>query len=248
MITAVLLYSRLAENYFDIEAVSRNFPGELGNLRSYLRSNQVTDVIDVGCGSGEHAGGLQRLGFHVEGLDSSIEMVQVARERFGHARFHQGDMKTYRSERIFDAALCLFGSFDYLLADTDVRVCLSNLHGMIRPRGVFILEVWNADPLRQIVRKPMTPVSEVRSRGKRIARDRGFARISDNPFLVQVNYMYHLEGEELPDKHTMRAYRSREIVEFVEQAGFRVELIASGLGGAAFTSRSNRIVLFMRSA
>ena len=244
----MILYSTLAEHYFDIEAAGRDMRGEIESLRGALRRREARDIIDLGCGSGEHVDALRKHRFRVEGLDIAPEMIEVARNRFPDCIFHQGDMRDFHGDRIYDAAVCLFGSFDYILENEDVEKSLKNIRELLRPEGLFILEVWNAVPLYKITRRALTPVVEVRSQGRVIGRDRGFVLMQPRPTLVQVNYVYHMGGRELSDRHIMRAYEVDEITDFAEEAGFTVETVASGLDGLEYSPRRNRIVLFLRSS
>jgi len=242
-----LLYQELAEHYFNIEAVGRSFDEEITDINNCLKEINAADIIDFGCGTGEHADALNKIGYRVDGLDSSETMVSIARERFKNCTFINGDMCSYKSERLYDAALCLFGSFNYLISDDDVRSALRGACSAIRPDGIFILEIWNASPLLQILHSPMNPVSTVHSFGKKISRDRGFVLLGTSPSLVQVNYVYYIDETEVKDRHIMRIYRTEEITDLVKESGFRVEKVTSQINGSAYFPDGNRLVLQLRA-
>ena len=48
-------------------------------------------VLDLGCGNGALTKKLQELGFQVQGLDASSEMLHVARQNYPDIRFEKGD-------------------------------------------------------------------------------------------------------------------------------------------------------------
>jgi len=242
----VLLYSRLARHYFDIENSGRDFQDELRYLCRLLKKEGVRSVIDIGCGTGEHVDELCRRGLKAEGLDFSEEMLDTARERFPDRKFHLGDMKSFRVGKKYDSGISVFGSFDYLLEDEDVIEALKNIHKILLPNAIFLLEVWNAEPLVRIVNKPLSPVSSTYSRGKKITRDRGFALVSERPCIVNVNYVYYVSGEELSDKHKMRAFYFDEIQGLVQSAGFFAEEISSERNGTLNRETGNRFLLSLR--
>ena len=48
-------------------------------------------VLDLGCGNGALTKKLQELGFQVQGMDASSEMLHVARQNYPDIRFEKGD-------------------------------------------------------------------------------------------------------------------------------------------------------------
>ena len=59
------------------------FAEDLANEQVRALSHVQGRVLDVGCGPGRHLLWLQKRGFEVTGIDSSVGAVQVARERGG---------------------------------------------------------------------------------------------------------------------------------------------------------------------
>ena len=243
----MLLYSRLARHYFDIEAPGRNLQEEIRSLMDSFRREDAVELLDLGCGTGEHVNALCSEGFEVDGIDSSVQMVRVAQERFPERNFMHLDMLSMEPEKIYDGAFCIFGSFNYFLNDSDALAALSRVKRLLKPGGLFILEIWNATPIGRIRTRPISPVAQLRSQGKHISRSRGFVLLQKTPCLVQVNYVYFMAGEEMKDRHIMRAYLPREIIALVGRAGFRVEGFSSGLSGVVYNEQSNRLVLFLKA-
>lgn len=62
-------------------------------------------VVDVGCGSGEHAGLLSGRGFEVTGVDADAAMLRRAQERYPDVRFLAADVQTLDLGETFDAAI-----------------------------------------------------------------------------------------------------------------------------------------------
>jgi SAM-dependent methyltransferase len=102
-------------------------------------------VLDAGCGSGRYAHELARAGYRVTGVDRSPELIEVARERSGAARFEVADLRTWAAPEPFDAALCR-GVLNDLISDEDRRGAVAGLRRALRPGGVLIADVrdWGA--------------------------------------------------------------------------------------------------------
>jgi SAM-dependent methyltransferase len=75
-------------------------------------------VLDLACGSGDHARRLGRQGLEVVGVDIAPSLIaycqqKAAEEGLATVRFEQGDMRQLAYEGEFDAILLLSGSFGF---------------------------------------------------------------------------------------------------------------------------------------
>ena len=98
-------------------------------------------ILDVGCGTGMHLASLARMGFDVEGVELSAAMLAVAAERVG-APLHQGDMRTFRLDRRFDAVVCLFSAIGYMTTLDDMAAALRTMGDHLVDGGVLVVEPW----------------------------------------------------------------------------------------------------------
>ena len=113
-------------------------------------------VLDLACGSGEHAVRLAKRGLEVVGVDIAPSLVTHCRERSvvegtETARFEQGDMRELDFEGAFDAVLLLSGSFGFYDDETNEDV-LARMARALRPGGQVLIDVF--DPTRMVVRPP----------------------------------------------------------------------------------------------
>ena len=92
-------HSYAALGWVSLENQQRRFDTLAG-----VDSLDGASVLDVGCGLGDFCGYLaQRVGgFDYTGLDLSAPMIQRASERHPSARFIQGDILSFRTDRRFD--------------------------------------------------------------------------------------------------------------------------------------------------
>ena len=113
-------------------------------------------VLDLACGSGEHAVRLAKRGLEVAGVDIAPSLVAHCRERAAvegaeTASFGQGDMRELDYDGEFDAVLLLSGSFGFYDDETNEDV-LARMARALRPGGQVLIDVF--DPTRMVVRPP----------------------------------------------------------------------------------------------
>ncbi|MCC6275518.1 MAG: SAM-dependent methyltransferase, partial [Leptospiraceae bacterium] len=110
--------------------------------------------------------------------------------------------------------------------------------------GIAIFEIWNADPIRRIKRKPITNVASLKSGQVQIKRHRGFRLTrSDASTVVDVNYIYTLDKRELKDKHTMRVFFWNEIKAKLEDFKFEVLNVYGNYKMDKFKSNGGKILI-----
>ncbi|EQA44344.1 methyltransferase domain protein [Leptospira broomii serovar Hurstbridge str. 5399] len=241
------LYSELAEYYFDIEKNTRKFDLETQFLDRLFRKHRIRNILDLGCGTGEHVTHFQGLGYKPKGVDSSVRMIEVAKKRYSHCRFEVGSMQTYKAAEQLDGIISLFGSFNYLLSNEEVEAALKHLEQNLKPAGIAVLEVWNAEPLRKIKRKAIAPVSQTKARNTIIQRNRGFRLVrADQATVVEVNYIYNLNSKEIKDKHLMRAYFLTEFQRMVSKHRMEILNVYSNYSEVKFRSNASRMILVLK--
>jgi trans-aconitate methyltransferase len=92
------MFSASAEFYDLIYSTFKDYTGETGQIGSLLRrrSPQSHTVLDVVCGTGEHARLLAAQGFMVDGLDVDPAFVTIARQKYPAGQFFVADMSDFR--------------------------------------------------------------------------------------------------------------------------------------------------------
>src|SRR4051812_22164447 len=98
-------------------------------------------LVDFCCGVGELAKHLCAAGYEVTGLDSSAEMLRLARENAPRAEFVLCDVANARIEPSADAATCAFDSVNHLLLAEDLERFLASVHAALKPGGLFVFDV-----------------------------------------------------------------------------------------------------------
>src|SRR5437867_1827851 len=147
-------YGRFARYYDIIYHGLVNYEGDVNFLEAVFRRYRVKPrtILDLGCGTGNHDIPLARRGYRVTGLDQSSAMLSVARKKTAESRvrvrFVRADMRSFRFGKQFDAVLCMFGAFGYILPRRDVVRALRSVRAHLGPGGLFIFEFWQGSATR----------------------------------------------------------------------------------------------------
>lgn len=142
----------IASSYFESEQVVSHYFRE-GHRVGLWRSEEVLcnsllsendQILDLGCGTGRIAFGLEKLGFgNVQGADFSAGMIEGARqiaEGLGsQVDFRQADARDMPwADEAFDAIVFGFNGF-FMIPGNDQRIkALSEIYRVLKPGGIFI--------------------------------------------------------------------------------------------------------------
>lgn len=97
----------------------------------------ATTLLDMGCGGGKNALNLKRE-FDVTGVDLSFTMLEQAKNLNPECTFVQGDMRTCRLGRTFDAVL-MDDAISYMSCLTDLVAAFRIAHAHLNPGGVLVV-------------------------------------------------------------------------------------------------------------
>lgn len=104
-------------------------------IQQYTRRPAHT-LLDIGCGGGKNVLNLKRQ-FDVTGVDLSTTMLAQAQALNPECTFVQGDMRTLRLGRTFDAVL-MDDAISYMNCLGDFVAALRTAHAHLNPGGVLI--------------------------------------------------------------------------------------------------------------
>lgn len=207
-----------------------------------------SNILDIGCGTGEFAVRAVRAGHSVAGIDPSRAMLDIAEAKCsgaGVASFSQGTAATFKVVVMdnktgkFDAAMMMGGVLGYQGGNAECLAALGNVRQHLKPGSKIVLDVWNACAvLSQGVGERIKSV--VLPDGRRAVRAaRG--RLDHARSTCMVEYTLYIEGqsgsiEEAGEWHYMRYFLPTELELLLTSSGFKMESIAAlGRNGKATT-------------
>ncbi len=188
----------------------------------------VHSLLDLGCGTGNHALPLAKRGYTVVGVDRSVDMLESARKKAanqnidGRARFYQGDVRNFQLDQVFDASLMMFAVLGYQLENADVLAALRTARKHMRSGGLFLFDVWYGPAvLRQGPSDRIKSIPIEKGRILRVAS----GQLDVQHHLCSVSYhLWRMEGDRLQgeteETHLMRFFFPLELNLFLECCDF----------------------------
>lgn len=217
-------YRRSAAVY-DVLFRNKDYRKSSRTLVQILRrvTPEARTLLDVGCGTGRHLAHL-RDRFDVEGLDSSRQMLAIARKRCPGVRFHRGSLVAFNLTRRFDVITCLFGAIAYAKTLASLRNATRSLVRHLQPGGVLVVEPWISPERFAAGRLVFDRVDDADLKVARmyVTKRRGAVSVFDSQYLVATgNGVAHFTERQELGLFTDRQYRAA-----FHQAGLRV--VATG--------------------
>lgn len=128
---------------YDLEHAS--YDEDLAFYANLARTCELP-VLELGAGTGRVALHLARAGFRVTGIDSSPEMLAIAKAKVEpglrrRLRFVEADMRDFRLKERFDLVICAYGTFQHLHSTEEQRSCLRAVARHLAPGGLFAVAV-----------------------------------------------------------------------------------------------------------
>ena len=97
-----------------------------------------SQVLDLGCGNGALTKKLKELGFQVQGMDASSEMLHVARKNYPDIRFEKGDATQFTLQDPVDV---IFSNAVFHWIDAEKQDALAaHIASALKPGGTLVCE------------------------------------------------------------------------------------------------------------
>lgn len=133
-------------------------------LIKVLRSYKITKgiVLDLGCGTGTLTQMLQKAGYDMIGIDNSVEMLQIAVEKWknekelqaadsGDILYLQQDMREFELYGTVAAIISVCDSLNYLLKPEELVQTFSLVNNYLDEDGIFIFDFNTVYKYREII-------------------------------------------------------------------------------------------------
>ncbi len=200
---------------------AKDYEGEVDLIERILARHGLGGprrLLDLGCGTGNHALPLARRGHSVVGVDRSPGMLEQARVKAwaAHAQsvvFRDGDVRELDLGQRFDAVLMMFTVLGYQVEDADVDGALAAVRRHLELGGLFIFDVWNG--LAVLADRPRQREVSVSERSTRITRKTS-ASLDISRHLCRVSFDLERvaadgQTQHWQEEHVMRYYFPEEL-------------------------------------
>jgi ubiquinone/menaquinone biosynthesis C-methylase UbiE len=226
------MFSKSAQYYDEIYAsVDKDYAAEAAKTHKIIhkyKQSKGKHLLDVGCGTGVHAGYLSRY-YQVEGLDLDAKMLSVAKKKHPKIRFHQGDMVNFDLERQFDVVVSLFSAIGYVKTKSRLQKAIKAMARHLLPGGVLIVEPWFTPTQWHPGRITMTQINKPDLKIVRMSLSRQSGKRSPLEFHYLIGTPKGIEH--VVEIHEMGLFTHQEYMEAFKAAGLNVTHDAEGLSG-----------------
>jgi SAM-dependent methyltransferase len=223
------MFTASAEFYDLIYSTFKDYVGEAARITSLLRRSnpRCQTVLDIACGTGEHARLLAAEGFDVDGLDLDPAFIHIAEQKHPTGRFFEADMSEFHLSRRYDAVLCLFSSIGYLQTLDRVTRALKCFREHLAPGGVIVVEPWFApgvlDPER-------VSRNTGEANGVRVSR---VSRVQIEGSISRLRFDYEISDgmgtRRASEVHELGLFTTAELMRTFREAGLDAEFDPKGL-------------------
>ena len=228
-------YARLS--YRRLIAWPARIEREAPFLREVLAGAPSRRLLDLGCGTGEHARFLQEEGLEVTGVDASEAQLAQAREAGPGPEFVKGDLADLGAAVTgpFGGAVSLGNGLPHL-HEKEMASFLGHLARLLVPGAPVLFQILNYD---RILDQGVTslPLNVRQDEGERVVFLRLMEPRPDGTVLFNPTSLRWRPGAEPPVKVVaaknvfLKGWRRAELEAALAGAGFRVETVFGGMRG-----------------
>jgi ubiquinone/menaquinone biosynthesis C-methylase UbiE len=252
-------FTKTSSEFYDLIYQWVDYETEVKTLTKLLAEHcmaKPTNILDIACGTGNHALILSQRGYDVTGLDLSEEMINVAKRKTAKANldidFVVQDMRNIHLDRKYDCAICMFTAFPYLLTYDDIKKALTSVKKHLVKGGVFLFDFVNISGLKPMPYKSWTKVQDQRGTFYRLHENRFDPKTS----VLEFPFQYILiapdgSTETFEEVHRLRCMSYPEIQRYLGMNGFELLAAYSWDGDKsslkAFQQNTFRIIVVAKS-
>jgi SAM-dependent methyltransferase len=217
-------YSR----YYDLLYRDKKYKEEADYVVSRIRSFNpgAKSILELGCGTGNHAVHFSKVGFTVTGIERSDEMVALALDKnIPGFKAVTADITDYDLPASFDAVISLFHVISYLTDNQSLISCFRNASANLNRGGIFLFDIWYSPAVYW--QKPETRVKKLSDDDIEITRI-AEPVVLNNKNVVDVNYEIIIRDKQtgaasvFVEKHPMRHFSIPEIELLASHTGFKI--------------------------
>ena len=221
------LYAELAD-WWPLLSAPEEYADEAAEYRRMLVDHarrEVRDVLELGSGGGNNASHL-KASFALTLVDRSAGMLQVSRRLNRECEHVEGDMRSVRLGRMFDAVF-VHDAIAYITTEDDLRSVFRTAFDHCRPGGVALF-------VPDSVRETFEPATD---HGGHDGADRALRYLEwtwdpdpdDTTVRMDLTYVLHEPDGSVHaklDEHLCGLFPRDTWLRLIEQAGFEVVAVA----------------------
>lgn len=139
------LYSDLASIYEAMYATFIDYKLEYEFYSKILKRYTQKRILEIGSGTGNLTAYFEKNGFEYVGLELSLEMLKIAKQKNPNSIFINDDMRSFKYEKLVSAIIMTGRTISYLCSNDDVNSTLISVHNNLEKGGVFCFDFIDAN-------------------------------------------------------------------------------------------------------
>ncbi|NRB59420.1 MAG: class I SAM-dependent methyltransferase [Winogradskyella sp.] len=138
----------LYAKYYDLLYEDKDYKSEVSYIEQLIEPygfKKPIEILELGCGTGNHAKLFSEKGYSVEGVDLSSQMIEIAKHKNkgdDNLSFYEGDINSYRSDKKFDVVTSLFHVVSYQNTNEKLEETFKTAAHHLKTGGLFIFDFW----------------------------------------------------------------------------------------------------------
>lgn len=223
-------YNYFFSEYYDELYHKNNYQLQAENLITILKQNGLNTkdkIIDIGCGTGEHALRVAQQGYHVYGIDPSSHMIKKAKEKTNtqlRLSFDCGYIESLSTS--FQAAYSLFNVINCLDSIESLNNFFYHAGRILSNNAPFIIETWHTEQvLKEIPAEKNDSIVTKFGLVKRVVKP------TTNPKnrTVLLDYNYMINNQHHTIIHHIKLFTKEELSQAFSYGGFSIQQRISSL-------------------
>lgn len=222
-------YGKMAK-YYDLFYKDKDYNKEINFITDLINDRKT--ILDVGCGTGIHMHLLESIGYEVDGIDLSKDMLDIADSRV-NGKVYQGNLLYYKINKKYDVIISMFAVFNHLKSYEELERGIINSYNHLKDNGILIIDLHNG-----------------RSNGEKETNYNDFKRImkwqfDKEHFIEHTDIDYIIDNKIYHDMHEFKIYEIDKIKDILNKYNLKYKLYENySFNVASDKSKNIEIVIY----
>ncbi len=134
-------------SFYDLIYKDKKYTKEILSIKKIIKKyhKKPKNLLEFGCGTGNHSNLLSKLNLDVLGIDKSPFMLNIAKKKYGKntkLKFLKSDINKLKIKKRFDIVSALFHILSYQIQEEKIEKFFINSHRHLKKNGILIFDFW----------------------------------------------------------------------------------------------------------